>query len=138
MPLDALVGQIPKLPAPPRPAPPRAAASVRRGSVRIGCSKEVARWTPRRRPKSMLAAAAARHWQAIIACLGESKPKMAHERRHPKCSPACWVTPGARSGEHCRLARSGEAPNGRLIQAGTDIERPSGPAVRLPPGPDGP
>ena len=71
-------------------------------------------------------------------CLGASKLKMAHERRHPRCSPACWVPPGARSGEHCRLARCGEAPNGRLIQAGTNIERPSGPAVRLPPGPDGP
>ncbi len=65
------------------------------------------------------------------------KLKKADERCHPRSSGACWEAPGCPLWRALPPGQKRSPPKTRLSRAGTDIERPSGPAGGLPPGPDG-
>ena len=70
--------------------------------------------------------------------LGDSEAKKAHERLKPGCSAACWEVPAGTLWGAVAIGQRLRPPKTKLIWARTNIEPPSGPAVGLPPGPDGP
>ena len=72
-------------------------------------------------------------WRTRARCLDHSKRQITHERRHLRCSAACWEAPGSPLWLAVLLGQKLSRPKTGLIRAGLDIDRPSATAARVPP-----